>query len=829
MKTQVNRLYLYTCAAIASGALAATGSIEAEAQEQPAASSKMLEEVTVYARRREENLMDTPISISAFTQDQLVARQIDQIDQLAQATPGLVFKRQAGNNNHTSRIFIRGIGQQDQVPTKQVGVGLYVDGVYVAQNAGSLIDVVDVESVEILRGPQGTLFGRNTIGGAIQINTIKPHDEFAGEVELLVGSEDRLRLKGMVNVPFTDNFFGRFSGVYQEEDGYVDTPLSTSEGKGGDNVDALRAAFRWQATDAFTADFSIDYSEQSSNGPPSVLGSEVSNLAVPAATPSGYRSNTAAQYNGGFDPTFLAPLFPGGPIGPAYLGQGSASLLGLPPYDNSYYLGPNTTTSLTGQENENNTEVWGANLTLQWDITDNMSLKSITSYRDFDIVAFGDFDQSPLKVFHGFDNHEGEAFSQEIQLSGTAFDDKMAWVGGIYYYDENIVNTNFVDFPQFAIVSGADVDNQSQAIFGQFTYAITDKLDLTLGGRYTEEDYDFALNDELGYISSAVCAPHLSPVYPAFAAACGAAGLNTTPASFPPFPIGPPPSGPNGIVDIAPGQILIPPEGERDTRNTAEEEFDPYVSLSYDLTDELMIYGSYSEGFKGGGFTQRINVGQTIQSFKPEFAELWEVGAKWQSDNVRVTGAIFYNDYTDLQLLTLEDSGGVTRNAGEAAIQGGELELIWAITENLGFSFGTAYLDSEYDDLGEGLEEGVELPIAEDALLPFTAEWQHNASVSYAFGLFSGEFVARLDWSYIDNYYAEAQNLPEQEYGDYSLWNAGLTYTPESDKWQLALGVTNLADEEYRISGTGVILGNGWTQQIVGPPRQWSLRYAYRF
>lgn len=841
MNTRV--LHLLSCTAFASTALLAAGSNQASAQEQSQKVTLSLEEVLVTARRREENLMDTPVSISAFSASDMKAQQIDQVDQVANATPGLVFQRQAGNNNHTSRIFIRGIGQADQVPTKQVGVGLYVDGVYVAQNAGSLIDVVDVEAVEVLRGPQGTLFGRNTIGGAIQINTVKPSEEFYGEAEVLVGNFDRRRLKAMVNIPFSDNFYGRFSGITQRKDGYVDTPFATDRGKGGDDVDALRAAFRFVPNDSFTADLALDFSEQKSFGPPSVLGSPVSNLAIAAATPSGFRNNTAASYNGGTDPSFLAPAgpFPGAPLAPANLGPGVVgTIAGTPVFDDRYYLGPNTYTSLTGEENLNKTEVFGTNLTLEWDVSDSFSIKSITSYRDIDVVAFGDFDNTPLKVFHGFDNHEGDAFSQEIQLSGTAFNDKMAWVGGLYHYSEDLLNTNFVDFPQFAQVSGAKVDNQSQAVFGQLTYDLTDKLALTVGARYTEEEFDYVLDDNIGFVSSVMCAPQLSPIFVESAAACDAAGLNNSP--FPPtfpgippgvdprFPNGFTPNGnPNGFADVTPGAILVPFADDRMPLGTTQNEFDPYFNLSYDLTEELMVYTSYSEGFKGGGFTQRILPGQQVQSFAPEFAKVYELGAKWQSENLRVTGAIFHNDYTDLQLLTLETAGGVTRNAGEATIQGGELETTWVVTEGFTLTYGVAYLDSEYDNLGQGLEAGVALPINEDARLPFTSEWQHNAAASYAVQIGGGQLVSRLDWFYTSSYFAEAQNLPEHRYGDYKLWKGGLTYIPDSEKWEAAFGVTNLTDENYRVAGSQTIAANGWNQQIVAPPRQWSLRYQYNF
>ena len=787
MITQVFRLY--ACVAIASGAFLVTSSNDARAQEQQATSANVIEEIIVTARRREESLMSTPTSITAFTTDELQARQIDQIDQIAKATPGLVFQRQAGHNNHTSRIFIRGIGQDDYVPTKQVGVGLYVDGVYVAQNAGSLIEVVDVESIEVLRGPQGTLFGRNTIGGAIQVNTIKPREEFEADVELLAGSYDRWRVKGRVNIPFSDTFYGRFAALVQEKDGFIKTPLSPSsdEGKGGDNIDAGRVALRWTPNDSLTIDFAGDYSKQQSHGAPQVLGTTINNAFVGR----GPRITNAAQYNWAVAPA-----------------------LGAGQFDNSYFLGDETHTSLTGEENNVESEVLGVHLTVQWDISDNMLFKSITSYRDIDIDANGDFDHTPLSVFHGSDNHEGEAYSQELQLSGSAFDERMHWVTGLYYYAEEILNLNTVLFPTFHLVSGSNVDNKSTAVFGQFTYDLSEKWSLTLGGRYTDEDLDSIANDDHSYITAWFCPWQPSPppagIHNLFVCQQQGPGF----AGYAPVAV-PPANTP------FPGSFRILPNNE--TFTSDENQFEPYVNLAYNFTDQLMGYVSYAEGFKGGGFTQRIPPGRTVESFAPEFANVYEIGAKWSGEKIRLTSALFYTDYEDLQVLTTRLLGGTTENAADAEIKGGELELLVAITDRFRISLGLSYVDGQYNDVDEFVS------FDENNDLPFLTEWQHNASASYVLPLSTGDLVARVDYSYTDEYYSEAENLPEHLYGDYSLWNASLTYTHRSEKWQVALAGRNLADEYYKVSGSQSFSRTGWAQQVVGPPREWSLRFSYSF
>lgn len=766
MNTQA--LGIWACLAFAGGTLVTTGDNEALAQE----GAMGIEEITVTARRREESLMETPVSITAFTGDALKAQNIDQLDQIAQATPGLVFDRTTGVNSHSSRIIIRGVGQVEWAPTKQTGVGLYVDGVYVAQNAGSLIDMADIESVEVLRGPQGTLFGRNTIGGAIQVNTIKPSDELDGDVELLVGRFDRMRVKGSVNIPFSDTFYGRISGLFDEREGYIDTPnIPDDDGLGANDVNAARIALRWLPSDALTIDFAADFTNQQSNGTPRVLGSTVNNSTFP-------RPTNAADWN-----LNVAPLL-GGPL-----------------FEDSAYLGPETYTSLAGTLSEVDSDIKGFNLTIQWDFGNNISLKSISSYRDVDIQAFGDQDQSPGFAFQSADNNVGDVLSQEFQLSGTALDDRIIWVAGFYYYTEENLNQNIVEFPSFHLLSGSKIDNKSQAVFSQFTYDATDRLSITLGGRYTDEDLNSIADDDTSFLLSWFCPGGPPPV--CFPQGPGFVGYVPVPA--PPAP---------GSQRIIPNDTVF---------SSDQEKFEPYLNLAYDFTDNLMGYVSYSEGFKGGGFTQRIPPGGTIAAFEPEFASVYEVGAKWSTDRIALSGSWFYNDYTDLQVLTVRQLGGTTENAADAVIQGGELELLAGVTDRFTITLGLSLLDGEYKNVDPAVA------FSESNFIPFLTDWQVNASASYVFPLSTGDLVGRLDYFRTADYYSDADNLPEFHFDDYGLLNVSLTYIHASEKWELALQARNVLDEYYKTSGSQTFLRNGWTQHVVGPPAQWSLRFGYNF
>ena len=733
-----------------------------------------LEEIVVTARRREESLVDTPISITAFTEVDLEARQISQIHQIAEATPNLVFDRRAGHSNHASRIFIRGVGQVDHVPTRQPGVGLYVDGVYIGQQAGSLVDIVDIATVEVLRGPQGTLFGRNTIGGAVQINTVKPTEEFGADLELLAGDYNRSRVKGQVNIPFSDTFYGKFSGILQEKDGFTNTPNAPpgNRGAGGDDITAVRAALRWVPQDSLTVDLSADYTEAESNGPPAVLGSTVNNAP----------NTRSAMYNA--------------QVAPA---------LGVGVFDDRYYLGPETYTSLTGNLNDQHLEVSGANLTVQWDFAENLSFKSITTLRAAEQNAETDSDQSPLHVFNGSDYFDGEQRSQEFQLSGTSFDDRMQWVTGLYYFEEQWFHINPVFFPTFHLDSGSKVDNKSSAVFGQFTYDISDRMSFTLGARHTDEKLDSIADDTHSFITAWFC-PRGGP--PPAAASCRAEGPGF--AGY--AQVAPPP---------APGSFRIMRNDE--IFESDQTRFEPYVNLAYDFTDSLMGYASYSEGFKGGGFTQRIPPGRLIEQFGPEFAEVFEIGAKWAGEFVRVSAAVFYNDYLDLQVTTNRLLGGTTENASDAVIKGGEFEVLAAVTDRFTISVGLGYLDGVYKDVDPAVN------FEPTNRIPFLTEWQRNASASYVFPVGAGELIARLDYYYSDDYYTEADNYPETFFDAYDLLNGSLTFVHGSGRWEAGIQGRNIADEYYKVSGSQARGNHGWTQHIVGPPAEWAARVAFNF
>ena len=436
------------------------GSVSAPAQEPAAAGGGVLEEITVTARRREESLQDTPISITAFTGDSLQQRQINFLSELGPFTPNMQFDSGAtfSGANTAASVFIRGIGQVDFTLTTEPGVGIYLDGVYISQSIGSVLDLVDIERVEVLRGPQGTLFGRNTIGGAINVTSKKPStDGVDGDVKVTVGEDSRLDIRAGVNFPITDNLAVRLSAATFNRDGYVAAPNTPSGDDLGDiDRDAVLFALGWEPTEKFRMDFVADWSQQRESGVPNLLvgvfdgvtlglnaaqQDPASPLFIPLPGPVIPLSfvdlhnvvATAPLGEQGCLPPFAMPppfcdpsVVPNPVFGEPTVGQSDIIDIQNDPWVN---------TSSLGLASES--DVWGVNLTLAYDFN-KATIKSITSYRE--VEAFTAIDIDALGIPGGgivigdlVGDFDTEQFTQEFQLSGVAINDRLNWLVGFYY------------------------------------------------------------------------------------------------------------------------------------------------------------------------------------------------------------------------------------------------------------------------------------------------------------------------------------------------------------------------------------------------------------
>jgi iron complex outermembrane receptor protein len=746
---------------------------------------KGLEKIVVTTRKRTENLQQTPISITSFSADELESRQIDSSDQLTQITPNLSFSSNApsSGNNASSQIFIRGIGQTEFLPTTDPGVGLYIDEVYMARSVGATLDFVDLQQIEILRGPQGTLFGRNTIGGAISLTTRRPRDEFEGYVDAKIGADNRQELKLSLDMPINDELLTSLSLGSRTRDGYVRRLLDGTK-LGDDNSQGGRFAVNWLPSDNLNVYWTIDYIDENETGSPIAfngLGEGLFTRLAKANPDTGCASAT-------FDEGDLRT-------------RCENSDWNAGPYAN-YGTG----------EVESTFESWGTSLIVAVDFT-NFSLKSITSYREMEWSSARDADNTPLVILHTRNDDTQNQFSQEIQLTGDAYDGALNWLTGIYYFNEEATDDYYVPTAVGIFNTGGLVENDSIAAFGQLTYDFTKQLSLTVGVRWTEENKGFF---PIQFTEST----YLFPI--AGEEQDGEGGY------IHPF------DG-NIYPTVGGGNVAVVPEGTLFfPLNMNEEQYSdttPMFNLSYQINDKTMVYFGYSEGFKSGGYNARnIKPGPVVRTFEPEKAATFEFGFKADllENRLRLNGAIFSTAYTELQFVIREDFAPIVFNAGEAEIRGFELELTWLASENLEVVSSLGYVDAEYTDLSQEIQDsGVTLSNS----LPHVPELNSSLGLVYTYEIPGGGIITpRVDWAYRDDVFFDSLNSPEISQDGYNLINASVNWVSSEYTYSATFGVTNLSDELFKVAGnTALNESSSYSEVVYARGREWSLSAKYRF
>ncbi|MDA9941861.1 TonB-dependent receptor [Luminiphilus sp.] len=760
-------------------AIAAIAAGTAVAQE-PASSStaRLMEEIVVNARGVEEGLQDAPIAVSAFTGETLDYRGVDSLNQIERFVPSLTLQNNPsfGGASNSAAIYLRGVGQKEFLPTTEPGVGLYVDGVYVARSVGAILDIIDIERLEVLRGPQGTLFGRNTIGGAISIATRKPEPggEFGGSLSAAAGTDSLLHLRGTVHIPVSDSFAIRGSLASMRQDGYVERADGID--LGDDDTFTGRVSFAFQPNDSFSALITADMTRDRENGPAlELIGidftdlSQLQGVVLAPPPPMAFIHNVTT-----------AALGPGQPC--AATDPAGNGLTSNPASANCYdarYIGADGKDEGTAPA-YSETDVFGLSATLDFNLSDTLAIKSITAYRELDSDFARDGDHSPHRISQFEDTLDQEQFTQELQLIGTH--DRLDWILGAYYFSEDGNNVNTLDFTVSNFRSGGQFDNTAWAAFAQATYDVTDKLHLTLGGRYTDEDKSFT-PDQIIY----------NNYYAGFS--------NLVP-----------PGNPLAALDapfLQAGSRILPLL----EKEISISEFTPMANLAFDLSDRTMIYLTYSEGFKSGGFTQRVFppvvAGFTappgtpdidlIPTYEPEFVEVIEAGIKLDllDGRLRINGAVFQTDYEELQVQVFNSVAPVTRNIGEASIEGVELELSASPADGWFIEGSLSMLNAEYDNI-----DTANTLILKSNDFERVPETMASVGVSKEFLLASsGSVMLRADWSYRSETYNDAYNTPLLETDSYSLIDASVRWTNQQGDWSVILSGRNLSDEQYLVTG----------------------------
>jgi iron complex outermembrane receptor protein len=755
----------------------------AYAQETAAAGAAVQNDViTVTARRREESLQDVPISVSVVSAASLERQGITNTTELDEIVPNLQFAAYGTltGNNSAAQVFIRGIGQTDATPAVDPGVGIYIDEVYMGRSVGGAMDFRDISSVQVLRGPQGTLFGRNTIGGAVLMSTNAPG---AGNtIRLGIGEDNMFEAFAAFDIPISDQLEGRVSAGHRQRDGYV-TRVFDGIDLGDENTSTVQGSLRWEATPNLSFTLRADYSEEDENGSPFVFQRVNGSQLFPIIG-----SLVAGCPGVGFPPPTPVPNIDDPRCANDFQNLGPFTNGGTHPASSSLQ---NSGISLVGE----------------WDVNDTITLKSITSSRNLEWDGSRDADNTPLLILHTNYGSQSEQFSQEFQALVDL--DQVTGVVGAYYFDETSTDRVVVQLAS----PGTSYDTQrvslgteAVALFTEWTWDFADDWSLTGGLRYTEEDKSIQ-----GTLFNVAGVSTPEPAAPT--ATC---------------PFGGPPPTQTGCLFLT-----------TDEYSQSFSSLTGSASLSYRWTDSLMTYLSWSQGFKSGGFNQRYNNAPPANapiSFDEETAESFELGFKSEpARGMRLNGAIFTTTYDDIQLTYRLGVVPLLFNAGKATIRGAELEWNYMPTQNLILDASMSYLDDSFDSItAPGTIGGITPTATADltSTLPFTPEWQWHAGMSYIFHPTQNhELIPRIDISYTDSQFFDAGNSADVGQVDaVTLVNGSLTLASVDGGWRLALNGRNLTDELYPVAGTSsYTTSSGYAEVINARPRSFSLTFTADF
>jgi iron complex outermembrane recepter protein len=880
-------------ARVVSGILLLAGAATAVAQEQqnptsstPTTESGGLQEIVVTAERRAENIQSVPIAVTAFTAESLQSRNLNNVQTLGALSPGVNLDAGAPFSGDRSVLSasIRGVGQDDFAFNLNPAVGVYLDGVYLARTIGANQNLLDVDRVEILKGPQGTLFGANTEGGAISIVTHTPGNEEKFTAEATGGSYDRRDFAFSGDIPLIkDTLLSSITVSSQVRNGYVnvipyptnspqgETPFvvdpqtaypksgyQTGDAYGGYDTQTIRGKLLWNASDKLTVTTTADWTHQDQEALPyEVLGvysgnlnastfSTLYNLCIsnnastlpaaiqaaggppvgipPNAMFAGLCSNPRARIPG--LSTGGAPLlgagYVGGPPGPfnaanigtpGYLGSNSPRLYfdyaatQTGSIDSTYANGPDFA----------KLDSFGGSVTAQYELSDTMTLKSISGYRQIAWLIGTDLDGTPETLQEVTDHQHQWQVSQEFQLLGKEFDDRLNYVAGLYYFEEAGYVHDYVPFESLLYVYDFqnDVNNKNEAAFVHADYKITDQLGFTAGGRYTDVQEEF-----IG----------------------GQGDLNDFPAS--------------GFTPGGTGTALryFPPGDNSQSWHI----FDPTFGLQYHINPDVMAYLSWGKGFKAGGWTTRLSAVITSGSqaeFSPEYTKTWELGLKssWFDQHLRANAALFYTDYTGIQLNIQEGISPVYTNAGNAKIKGAELELQSIVGGGLSLNFSGSYIDAYYTyvnpsaDIPEyALPDGTTVcPVTTnavgaavcgvkggnqlDAQLPKTPKYKLAFFPQYDYLLHNDATVRFIaDFTYTAQMFQDSLNTPQLRRPATRMLDASIHYISPTDNYDVSFGGTNLTDDRF-ITGGSPNYGAGEVGGYINEPREWYLQVLMKF
>jgi len=788
--------------------------LPASGQTSTAARPPQLEDVVVTAQRRSEKLQRVPIAVTAFTAQDLKRKSITEVSDLGRLTPNANLDTASpfGGSNQVLSASIRGIGQDDFGFNFDPGVGVYVDGVYYARTVGANVGLLDVSRVEILKGPQGTLFGRNTIGGAINVVTATPGNVYKADIEATTGSYNRRDVQGTVDLPFVpDKLLGSLTFSSENRDGYQKrVPYTTAGGyitdppnafnnngtetfntQGGQADDTLRGKLRAIVNDQITDTFSADWTHGNSSSVPESL------LAAPASPSAlGLGAVFGPFYNLCIAGIAAIPTLPiaCGPRGPGLTAAGTTNgnpgifgATGRLPFGPQFITNNPDISYATGPDYDIMTNYGVAN-TLDWDFDQAFDLKSITAYRYMDWNVGVDPDGSPVEMNQGSFEIRQHQTSQEFQASGALLDNSLKYVAGLYYFNEGGTEQDYVTLGAGLLqIDGlSTLNTSSYAGYAHVDYTVIDKLTITAGARYSY-DHKSILFDQT---DTNLFDYKITGCYPLNAAAVKCVGERGG-YYFPPA-----------------DPTLYTPVGPY-TQDFYQ--FTPTVGANYQLTPDVMAYFSYSKGFKDGGWSTRITQPEpALPSFGPEKSVTYEVGIKSEllDHRLLLDLAGFYTNYDGIQLNFQKGISPTIVNAGNAVIEGFEAESRVLVTDDLSIAANTGYMNAYYTYLEPGINSGqscvqpYEPCITLGSKLPKTPKWKFTVSPEYRLTL-PGDAAIRfnVDYTHTASMFNDSVNTSLLRRPDTDIVNASVTYMSPHDRYEITVGGTNITDDRYLITG----------------------------
>lgn len=693
--------------------------------------------IIVTANKRDENLQEVPISITAFSQEDLDKRGDVGLAGIQEATPNLNFSVQSAGQN-VARVTLRGVGTETLVGGGDPGVALHIDGVYVGRNSAAAGDIFDVARVEVLRGPQGTLYGRNATGGSINIITQAPTQELGGYADISYGNYNALRIRGVANVPLSDTVSSRIALFSDSHDGYMENLYEPGRDSSDKNSFGGRLQFLWEPNSGTEVLIRGYYNKSTGAGPGSrFLGTDID-------TDNGYPAVILAGAAEGTGAPVVLPLYT---LGTTDTGD---AILDRP---TGFYEFRKDADEFV------ETLIKGIDLEASFDVSDSILLRSTTSYQTNDNEILVDADNSELSIETRQRASSAEQFSQEFNLISQGVS-RFQWLLGAYYYHEELTEAFEVVVPTNISTGATGIaqmrvsDNQADAyaLFGQASYDLTDALKFTVGLRHTWDE-KAQQRSEGGFVDLTNNFQFLG------GGALGPQAASSGEASF--------------------------------------AEFTYRASLAYQIAPDSNLFASYSRGYKSGGFD--FNGGSLFDDgtqvpYEPEFVNAYEIGSKNRFFDGRLlfnlTG--FYYDYTDLQVFRLTGDGPLTDNAAESTIWGVELESALDVTDNFTLEATVGYLDATYD------EYVVEVPVLISYAgnrLNYAPEWTVHVAAEYTVPLGTADLTGRVDYSWRSDTFFDRGNTALDTQEAYGLLNARLRY--DADTFYVDLFGRNLTDEEY--------------------------------